>query len=91
LFPDTLLGRPLETKLLRWIGRISYSLYIWQQFWLLFPTAPKVFPSLQQFPVNIGFALACAIVSYYMIEQPSIALGRRLIALMDRSAARVPA
>jgi peptidoglycan/LPS O-acetylase OafA/YrhL len=91
LFPDTLLGRPLETKLLRWIGRISYSLYIWQQFWLLFPTAPKVFPSLQQFPVNIGFAFACAIVSYYMIEQPSIALGRRLIALTDRSAARVPA
>jgi peptidoglycan/LPS O-acetylase OafA/YrhL len=34
LFPRNALGRVLELPWVRWIGALSYSIYLWQQFFL---------------------------------------------------------
>jgi peptidoglycan/LPS O-acetylase OafA/YrhL len=55
----------LEWKPLRWVGLLSYSLYVWQQLFL----APRS-PLLTPFPINVGCALLAAILSYYLVESP---------------------
>jgi peptidoglycan/LPS O-acetylase OafA/YrhL len=61
---------------LTWVGRISYSLYLWQQ---LFTAKPELYPvaSPLLFP-PLMFAVAAA--SYYWIELPCIHLGKWLMA-----------
>jgi len=77
-----LLGKALEMPWLRWVGRLSYSLYIWQMLFLV----PIVdIPVLQSsIPVSLATAFGCAILSYYLVEQPAIALGRRLVRARPR-------
>ncbi len=73
LHPGWALSRFLELPLLRWVGRLSYSLYIWQELFLLggkFHAASSVW-------VNLGSTLIAASASYYLIEKPCIAWGRR--------------
>jgi peptidoglycan/LPS O-acetylase OafA/YrhL len=77
--PDCILGRVLEFPALRWIGRLSYSLYIWQQFFIfpvLVPNSPVAV--LQRVPLNIGLAFLLATLSYYFVEKPAIRFGRSL-------------
>lgn len=74
-------GRLLEWGPLRWIGRISYSLYLWQQLFLIPPMSTRPLGRLHDFPLNWITASACALASYYLIEQPAISLGRRLARL----------
>jgi len=79
--PVSVLGRVLEWRLLRWIGVLSYSLYLWQELFL--PEvhgmmAPGGFRYLQQWPWNLPALLACACVSRYLVERPMIKLGHRL-------------
>ncbi len=66
--------RMLEMRWLRFIGTISFSLYLWQQ---LFTAALAEYPlkSLLLFPPVM---LACAILSYYLVERPFVRLGKRL-------------
>jgi peptidoglycan/LPS O-acetylase OafA/YrhL len=78
--PDWLIGRFLDLTVLRWIGRISYSLYIWQQIFLVGGQYPHYWGWIQRFPQNIVAALAVAVASYYLMEKPLIAIGRRLAA-----------
>jgi peptidoglycan/LPS O-acetylase OafA/YrhL len=75
--PDALPARALEWPPLRWVGRLSYSLYIWQQ--CFFPPADIAtpFPQFQRWPLAVPAALACAVASYYLLERPSIRLGHR--------------
>jgi peptidoglycan/LPS O-acetylase OafA/YrhL len=72
-------SRILEWPLLRWIGRLSYSLYIWQQL-VIFPAVVPHSPisAIQQVPLNLALLFAIASASYYFIEKPAIRLGRRL-------------
>jgi peptidoglycan/LPS O-acetylase OafA/YrhL len=79
VFPDSLLGRALEWPVMKWIGRLSYSLYIWQQL-AIFPTLVPDSPMavLQQVPLNLVVMLALASASYYFVEKPAIRMGRRL-------------
>jgi len=76
--PDALPSRVLEWPVLCWIGRVSYSLYIWQQFF--FPPADVAAPlrMLQRWPLALPAALACAATSYYVLERPALRLGHRL-------------
>lgn len=71
----------LEWKPLRWVGRISYSLYIWQQLFLA-PTAAHaegLLGQVQRSPaVGVALAFLCATLSYYLVERPCIEFGRRL-------------
>jgi peptidoglycan/LPS O-acetylase OafA/YrhL len=93
LHPTGPLGRILEMGSLRWVGRMSYSLYLWQQIFLLGSwRALRPFPLgyLQELPVSIVAAVVCASLSYYLVERPMIGVGRRLIASLGRPPASRP-
>ena len=55
----------LECRPLRWVGVISYSLYVWQQLFLV-PRSSLSPP----FPLNVVCALLAAVLSYYLLESP---------------------
>jgi peptidoglycan/LPS O-acetylase OafA/YrhL len=80
LHPNTVQGRILETKPLRWIGWISYSLYLWQQlfFGINFAGSPPGLALLRKPPINLLALLACASFSHYVIEKPFIRLSHKL-------------
>jgi peptidoglycan/LPS O-acetylase OafA/YrhL len=73
------LGCILESKVPVWIGLISYSLYLWQQLFLVWTDSLSIKMSfLQTFPVNVAAAFLCATISYRFIETPLIAFGHRI-------------
>jgi peptidoglycan/LPS O-acetylase OafA/YrhL len=78
LHPAWVISRVLDLKAVKWIGRISYSLYLWQQMFLIPSWEPKPFGVLQQWPFNILIVMICACASYYVIEKPLNRLGHRL-------------
>ena len=81
--PHSVLGRVLEWRPLRWIGTISFSLYLWQELFLPGPTAELArggFRYLQQPPWNLLAILVCACLSRYLIEIPMTRLGHRISA-----------
>jgi peptidoglycan/LPS O-acetylase OafA/YrhL len=67
------IDRVLNAAPFRFVGAISYSLYLWQQPFLspntTLPTA---------FPWNVGLAVACAVASHYLVERPLLRLKDRL-------------
>jgi peptidoglycan/LPS O-acetylase OafA/YrhL len=82
LHPKSYVGMLLETPVLRWIGRLSYSLYLWQQLFLVPHDIPRPVPLgfLQQWPWNLAAVFLFATASYYLIEVPMIRFGRRVTA-----------
>jgi peptidoglycan/LPS O-acetylase OafA/YrhL len=79
--PARAMSRLLETRVMRWIGRLSYSLYLWQQVFLVW--APWQVPALrwlQSFPLNVAVAFGFACLSHYLVEQPLIQVGRAVVA-----------
>ena len=76
LHADDWAGLLLELPLLRWIGRISYSLYIWQMVFLVEGSRPLGL--LQAFPLNLIAPFVCAALSYYLLETPMVKLGHRV-------------
>jgi peptidoglycan/LPS O-acetylase OafA/YrhL len=83
LHPESLTSRFLELRPLRYIGRISYSLYLWQQ--LFVPGDDAVAPHTYRTHVFLCWlaAFACAIVSYHSIETPLVRLGHRIAKRFD--------
>lgn len=75
LHPEWTVSGVLDTPLLAWIGRISYSLYLWQQLFLVPAWEKAIFP--WGIGENVAAVLVCASASYYLIEKPMIRLGRR--------------
>jgi peptidoglycan/LPS O-acetylase OafA/YrhL len=83
LQPRSVLGRILEWRPLRWIGSISFSLYLWQELFLPELKAELAGGSLhflQQPPWNMLAILVCACLSRYLIEIPMTRLGHRISA-----------
>jgi peptidoglycan/LPS O-acetylase OafA/YrhL len=85
---DWLFSRFLENVILRWIGRLSYGIYVWQQLFLT-GIHPRWF-ALQHFPLNFVAILAVATVSYYAIERPLIAMSYRLTGERKTTTTRKP-
>jgi peptidoglycan/LPS O-acetylase OafA/YrhL len=69
--PGSAAGRLLNTAVLRHLGVISYSLYLWQQMF----TGVN---SVRFFPWSLPAILACAELSYWLVERPSLRLRERL-------------
>jgi peptidoglycan/LPS O-acetylase OafA/YrhL len=79
--PEWILSRVMEWKPFRWIGTISYSLYLWQEVFLAPGWAPV--HVWQRWPWNILGAVAAAALSYYALERPLLRMGRRLAQRKD--------
>jgi peptidoglycan/LPS O-acetylase OafA/YrhL len=66
-------ARVLEAPPLVWVGRLSYSIYLWQQ-----PFVNRAGTHwLQSFPFNLAAGLGVAVLSYYFVEQPFLRLRDR--------------
>jgi peptidoglycan/LPS O-acetylase OafA/YrhL len=86
LRPDGWIGRVLEWGPLAWLGRMSYSLYLWQQFFFAPPTVerPAGFGWVQEWQWKVAGLLACAAASHYLLERPLTRLGRYLAGRLRR-------
>jgi peptidoglycan/LPS O-acetylase OafA/YrhL len=77
--PRGILSICLEWAPLRYIGRISYGLYLWQE---LFFTGHRYvgYPLgiLQRTPLRLVATFAIAMASYHLLERPLIKLGHKL-------------
>jgi peptidoglycan/LPS O-acetylase OafA/YrhL len=73
LHSGSVLVKPLLFPPLIWLGTVSYSIYIWQQFFVSFSGG------YLPYALCIGLPLA-VLGSYYYIEQPCTRLGHRLTA-----------
>ncbi|MBC7396377.1 MAG: acyltransferase [Bdellovibrionales bacterium] len=81
LHPSRRISRLFETRALLYIGRISYSLYLWNSLFMPAKEAPELkmgFSILQSFPLQWICTLTVATASYYWIEKPFIRMGYRL-------------
>ena len=73
--PDGTVGRFLRRPSLLFLGRLSYSLYLWQGLFLVERTT-ELAPA-RRFPVDLVFTFGCALASYYLVEKPFLALKDR--------------
>jgi peptidoglycan/LPS O-acetylase OafA/YrhL len=74
------LSKLLELAPVRWVGRISYSLYLWHQLFLVDShgsVQESPLALVQWFPVNVLLAFGLAAASYYFVESPLRAWGYR--------------
>jgi peptidoglycan/LPS O-acetylase OafA/YrhL len=72
-FDKSWIARPLNTRLLATAGVMSYSIYLWQQPFLNHEQRAV----WTTFPLNIVLALTLASLSYFLIEKPFLAYGRK--------------
>lgn len=63
--PRGLWFRMLNSSLANYIGLLSYSIYLWQQIFIIQPAG-----MFTRFPVNLLCTIACSLFSYYLIERP---------------------
>jgi peptidoglycan/LPS O-acetylase OafA/YrhL len=79
IHPESIASRVLEWKPIRYVGRLSYGIYLWQQIFMFRPdTTQWPFATLQTFPFNYLALAGCAVASYYLLEKPLIAAGHKL-------------
>lgn len=62
---------------LQWLGRASYSVYLFHPF-VLALLAPRFWPAWRLIPTLLVGALAVSYLTYRFVEVPGIALGRAL-------------
>ena len=60
---------------LRFLGKVSYSLYLWQQLFLVVKSPPWGVARL--FPLNLLLPLGLSVLSYYAIETPALRFKQR--------------
>jgi peptidoglycan/LPS O-acetylase OafA/YrhL len=77
--PASTISKLLSLAPIAWLGRISYSLYVWQQLFVPTRGLPMPLGAMQMFPLNIVLALVAATASYYLVEQPCLQWGKSLL------------
>lgn len=90
LHPKNILSCALELAPLRYVGRLSYSLYLWQQLTFrasLDITVPwKWLAFVQLTPCKWVFTFAVSMLSFYLIEKPLIRKGHQMAQRGQRGA-----
>jgi peptidoglycan/LPS O-acetylase OafA/YrhL len=74
-FPNSVLGYALQLRSICFVGLISYSLYLWQQVFLV--TNVPDWGLVRDFPFCLFASGAAAVLSYFVIERPFLRLKRR--------------
>jgi peptidoglycan/LPS O-acetylase OafA/YrhL len=74
-YPGSGLGKILRQRWVRLVGLISYSLYLWQQLFLV-PNEPS-WGLIRQLPYCLVFAAIAASLSYLFVERPFLELKRK--------------
>ena len=80
---STRMSGVLNAKLLTGIGAISYSLYLWQQFFFFAPNLPHF---MEYLPARTTCAFVAACCGYYIVERP-LANIRRTLATTSKNPA----
>jgi peptidoglycan/LPS O-acetylase OafA/YrhL len=77
---EGLIHKLLNTRILVWVGTVSYSIYIWQELFMV-RMSKNQFPlgRLSQLPLNLVAVFAVSALSFYFIERPCISLGKRVV------------
>jgi peptidoglycan/LPS O-acetylase OafA/YrhL len=83
--PLALSSRLLDWEPLRWIGKLSYSLYVWHMLFLQVPAISfsrrANGPSqLWGYALDLSLTLLCSVATHYAVELPLQRLGRRVSA-----------
>jgi len=73
-YPRDIFGRILNAPPVVWLGKISYSLYLWQMPFLNHDASSWI----TRTPVNLVASVCAACFSYYLIENPLQRLRKRL-------------
>ncbi len=68
------LSHLFQNRVLRWLGKRSYGLYLWQYVWA---TWTQRLPLWLGIPLGIAGALACTQLSWLLVESPALRYGRR--------------
>ena len=87
-WPGSRLFRVLEWAPLRWIGRISYGLYLWQQLFLVPHSAATLAQAAAEFLPRIAIVFGAATASYYLMERPLLRYSHGLSHSVPATAAR---
>jgi peptidoglycan/LPS O-acetylase OafA/YrhL len=69
--------RVFSNPVAAWLGKISYSWYLWQQLFTVFKTPTWL--GSRTVPVNILISLLLAVLSYQFVERPFLRLRDNLI------------
>ena len=76
LSPGTLMAKFCRNRCLRYLGTISYSLYLWQD--LFISTEPPSWGVFRELPLALVVPIAIAIASYHLMERPLLQLKSKL-------------
>jgi len=68
----------LHSRVLQWLGMVSYSIYLWQQIFTGRSTAYGSPAVATAFHTGLPLLFVVAALSFYGIERPCIRLGQRL-------------
>lgn len=75
----------INSRVLVFFGSISYSLYLWNQFFCFHPTLTWY----RVFPVNVLLAIGAAFTSYRFVEQPMLRLRAKIDRRLERASTTV--
>ncbi len=80
-FPDAWFATVLRIRPVRFLGRISYGVYLWQQ---LFLADRSIYSGFDLSTVWI-LLFVPVLLSYYVVERPALMYGKRLSARLQQS------
>jgi len=69
------LAQVLNWKVMQWVGKISYGVYLWQEMFLFDTSSTPT--RLLLLPLAVAAILLCAWISHIVVERPLRNLGRR--------------